>query len=144
MHLEAVGDPGLKTVTVQFGDKPVVLVEDPTRLGVYTGTTQMSSFEGEVKPTVNVESFQGTTASFSDLLNVNIISSSFENVKVEATPDKKARFTFSLKSDLEEIKYFKIKYGKQPGQYDKEVTTYEKTQIKDGDQYTWYIPGVEQ
>lgn len=130
IHLEAVGDPGLKTVTVQFGDKPVVLVEDSTRLGIYTGTTQLSSFEGEVKPVVNVESFQGTQASFSDLLNINVVSSSFQNVKVEATPDKKAQFTFGLKSDLDEIKYFKIKYGTQSGQYDKEVITYEKSQIK--------------
>lgn len=130
VHLEAVGDPGLKTVTVQFGDKPVVLVEDSTRLGIYTGTTQISNFEGEISPTVNVESFQGTKGTFSDLLNVNVVSSSFENVKVEATPDKRARFTFSLKTDLDEIKYFKIKYGAQSGQYDKEVITFEKTQMQ--------------
>jgi hypothetical protein len=144
IHLEAVGDPGLKTVTVQFGDKPVVLVEDSTRLGVYTGITQMSNFEGEVRPVVNVESFQGTQASFSDLVNINVISSSFENVKVEATPDKKVQFTFSLKTDLDEIMYFKIKYGTQSGQYDKEVVTYEKTQIKSGEQYIWYIPWIDQ
>ncbi len=93
---------------------------------------------------VNVESFQGTQASFTDLLNINVISSSFQNVKVEATPDKRAQFTFSLKSDLDEIKYFKIKYGTQSGQYDKEVITYEKSQIKSGDQYMWYIPGIDQ
>lgn len=144
IHLEAVGDPGLKTVTVQFGEMPVVLVEDSTRLGIYTGTAKVSSFEGEMKPVVNVESFQGTKASFPNLTNITIVSSSFENVKVEATPDKKARFTFSLKTDLDEIMYFKIKYGTQSGQYDKEIITYEKSQIKDGDKYTWYIPGVSQ
>jgi hypothetical protein len=144
IHLEAVGDPGLKTVTVQFGDIPAVLVEDSTRLGIYTGTAKVSSFEGEIKPVVNVESFQGTKASFSNLTNITIVSSSFENVKVEATPDKKARFTFSLKTDLDEIMYFKIKYGTQSGQYDKEIITYEKSQIKDGDKYTWFIPGVNQ
>lgn len=144
VHLEAVGDPGLKTVTVQFGDKPVVLEEDSTRLGIYTGTTQLSNFEGEVKPTVNVESFQGTTAKFDNLLNINVVSSSFENVKVEGTKDKKARFTFSLKTNLDEIKYFKIKYGTQSGQYDKEVITSDKTQMKEGNQYTWYIPGIDQ
>ncbi len=124
-----------------------MLVEDTTRLGVYSGTTQISNFEGEVKPTVNVESFQGTKASFPDLLNINIVSSSFENVKVLGERDTapnlfKTRFTFSLKTDLDEIKYFKIKYGTQSGQYDKEVITFEKTQIKSGDQYTWYIPGM--
>ena len=144
VHLEAVGDPGLKKVIVQFGDKPVVLIEDSTRLGIYSGTTQLSSFEGEVKPTINVESYKGTTAEFANLLNINVVSSSFQNVKVEATPDKKARFTFSLKTDLDEIKYFKIKYGTQSGQYDKEVITFEKSQMKEGDKFTWYIPGVDQ
>jgi len=92
-----------------------------------------------------VESFQGTKATFSDLLNINVISSSFENVKIEATPDKKVRFTFSLKADLEEIQYFKIKYGTQSGQYDKDVVTHQKSQMKSEDQqYTWYIPGVSQ
>ncbi|MEI6711611.1 MAG: hypothetical protein WCK88_05510 [bacterium] len=120
------------------------MVEDTTRLGIYDGTTQLSSFEGEVKPTVNVESFQGTTAKFDNLLNINVVSSSFENVKVQTTPDKKATFTFSLKTDLDEIKYFKIKYGTASGQYDKEVITFDKTQMKkDGNQYTWYIPGLD-
>jgi len=140
IHLEAVGDPGLKVVTVQIGDQTTVLVEDSTRLGIYKGPAQVSNFEGELKPVVNVESFQGTKASFPDLLNINVISSAFENVKVEASPDKKVQFTFTLKDDPEEIKYFKIKYGTQSGQYDKEVITYEKTQMKQEDQYTWYIP----
>lgn len=144
IHLEASGDEGLKTVTVQFGDKTVVLVEDTTRLGLYTGTTQVSSFEGEIKPVVNVESFQGTKASFPDLVNITVVSDTFENVMVETTPDKKARFTFSLKSDLDEIMYFKIKYGTQSGQYDKEVITYEKSQMKVDEKYSWYIPGVSQ
>jgi hypothetical protein len=97
---------------------------------------------------VNAETFQGTKESFSDLLNVNVVSSSFENIKVlgevdQTTNKNKVRFTFSLKTNLDEIMYFKIKYGLQPGQYDKEVTTFEKTQIKQGDQYTWYIPNIE-
>lgn|GEM_PF-2692251 len=45
IHLQADGDPGLKSVTVQFGDKTVVLEEDSNRPGVYTGPTQASNFE---------------------------------------------------------------------------------------------------
>lgn len=144
IHLEASGDEGLKTVTVQFGDKTVVLVEDTTRLGLYTGPTQVSSFEGELKPVVNVESFQGTKASFPDLLNITVVSDTFENVMVETTPEKKVRFTFSLKSDVDDIMYFKIKYGTQSGQYDKEVITYEKSQMKVDGKYTWYIPNLDE
>jgi hypothetical protein len=66
----------------------------------------------------------------------------FENVKAEGTPDNKARFTFSLKPDLEEIKYFKIKYGNTSGALDKEIITYEKSKMKEETQYSWYIPGV--
>ena len=93
---------------------------------------------------MSVESFLGTKADFPDLYNINVIASSFENVKAEWTADKKARFTFSLKPDLEEIKYFKIKYGNKTGVYDKDVTTYEKTQMKVGTQYTWFIPGLSE
>lgn len=143
VNLEAIGDPGLKMVTVQFGDKPIVLIEDSNRLGTYIGKYQLSNFEGEIKPTVNVESFQGTQASFADLLNINVVASSFENIKVQTTPDKKAEFTFSLKTDLDEIKFFKIKYGTQSGQYDQEVVTNEKAQIKIDNKYTWYVPNIQ-
>lgn len=142
VNLEAIGDAGLKTVTVKFGGQTVVLEEDPTHPGIYKGTVQVTGFEWEVKPVVSAETFTGWTADFPNLYNLNVITSSFENVKAEGTPDKKARFTFSLKPDLEEIKYFKIKYGSTAGVPDKEVITYEKSQIKEGTQYTWYIPGV--
>jgi hypothetical protein len=140
IHLEAIGDPGLKMVTVQFGENTVVLTPDISRPTLYSGPTRVSNFEGEIKPVVNVESFAGTKASFSDLLNITVVSSSFENVKVETMSDKKVQFTFSLKTDLDEIKYFKIKYGTQSGQYDQEAITHEKGQIKKDDKYMWYIP----
>lgn len=94
VHVEASGDPGLKMVVVKFNDKEVPLLEDPTRLGLYTGTTKISSFEGEISPVVNIESFAGTKAEFRDLLHITVVSSGFENVKLEGTTDKKMRFTF--------------------------------------------------
>ncbi len=142
INLEAVWDQGLKTVTVKFGDQVVVMEEDITHPGTYRGTVKVTSFEWELKPVVSAESATGGKADFPDLYNINVITSTFENVKVEGTPDKKVRFTFSLKPDLEEIKYFKIKYGNTSGAPDKWVITYDKATMKSWGQYTWYIPGV--
>ncbi len=94
VHIEASGDPGLKMVVVKFDDKEVPLLEDTTRAGLYIGTTKISSFEGEIKPVISVESFAGTKAEFKDLLNITVVSSGFENVEVKGTTDKKMRFTF--------------------------------------------------
>lgn len=142
INLVAIWDQGLKTVTVKFGSQNVVLEEDVAHLGTYKGKVTVTSFEGEIKPVVSAESYTGGRADFPDLYNINIITAIFENVKAEGTPDKKARFTFSVKPDLEEIKYFKIKYGNTSWSLDKDVTTFEKSQMKDGEQYTWYIPGI--
>lgn len=45
VNLEAIGDAGLKTVTVKFGGQTVVLEEDPTHPGIYKGTVQVTGFE---------------------------------------------------------------------------------------------------
>lgn len=39
------------------------------------------------------------------------VTAKFENIKVEATEDRKGRFTFDLVPDLDRIRFFKIKYG---------------------------------
>lgn len=70
------------------------------------------------------------------------VTAKFENVMVETTTDKKVKFTWDLKPDLDKIRFFRIKYGTEPGKYTKEVVTYEKTEIKEDGRYTWYIPNI--
>jgi hypothetical protein len=101
-----------------------------------------SKFEGEFKATAVLETQLGVRAEQKDMTKFRTVTAEFENIKVETTPDKKVKFTFELKPDLDKIKYFKIKYGTAPGKYTKEVVTFEKSEIKKGITYTWYIPNV--
>lgn len=71
------------------------------------------------------------------------ITAEFKNIKIETTPDKKVKFTFELTPDLDQIQYFKIKYGTETGKYTKEVITFEKSEIKEEKTYTWYIADLE-
>lgn len=137
-----VGDPSLKVVQVKVGDKSAQLLEDKTKLGTYTGVLKTSDFEGEFKASVALESQLGVKAEQKDMAKFRTISAKFENVKVETTKEKKVKFTWDLKPDLDQIRYFKIKYGTEPGKYTKEVVTYEKTEIKEENKYTWYIPNI--
>ncbi len=57
-------------------------------------------------------------------------------------PDKKVRFTFDLTPNLDQIQFFKIKYGSMSGTYTEEVVTYQKDTIIEGEQFTWYIPNL--
>jgi hypothetical protein len=61
---------------------------------------------------------------------------------ISTTTDKKVKFAFELKPDIEQIKYFKIKYGTETGKYSKEVITFIKSEIKEDAQYAWYIPDI--
>ncbi len=76
------------------------------------------------------------------MVKFRTITAKFENVKVETTKEKKVKFSWTLKPDLDQIRFFKIKYGTEPGKYTKEVITYEKTEIKEETQYAWYIPNI--
>lgn len=70
------------------------------------------------------------------------ITAKIENIKVETTTDKKVKFSWELKPDLDQVRYFKIKYGTESGKYTKEVVTYEKGEIKEDAKYAWYIAGI--
>lgn len=70
------------------------------------------------------------------------ITAKIENIKVETTTDKKVKFSWELKPDLDQVRYFKIKYGTEAGKYTKEVITYEKAEIKEDAKYAWYIAGI--
>ncbi len=121
-----------------------LLQEDKNKLGTYTGVLKTSDFDGEFSANVSVESQLGVKADIKDMAKFTTVTAKFENVKVEATADKKGRFTFDLTPDLDRLRYFKIKYGTESGKYTKEVLTYEKTQIKKEEgKYTWYIPNLE-
>ncbi|MBP6921246.1 hypothetical protein KBB89_01725 [Candidatus Gracilibacteria bacterium] len=137
-----VGDPNLKTVQVKAGESVISLQEDKNKLGTYSGVLKTSEFEGEFKATAVLESQLGVRAEQKDMTKFRTITAEFQNIKIETTPDKKVKFTFELKPDLDQIKYFKIKYGTAAGKYTKEITTYEKSEIKEGITYTWYIPNV--
>jgi len=76
------------------------------------------------------------------MVQFRTVTAKLENIKVETTTDKKVKFAFELKPDLDKIRYFKIKYGTGPGKYTKEVVTFEKTEIKEDTKYAWYIPGI--
>ncbi len=138
-----VGDANLKTVQVKVGDQTITLQEDKNKLWTYTGVLKTSEFEGEFKATAVLETQLGVKAEQKDMAKFRTITAEFENIKIETTPEKKVKFTFELKPDLDQIKYFKIKYGTEEGKYTKEVITFEKTEIKEGVTYTWYIPNVE-
>ncbi|MCB9806510.1 hypothetical protein H6768_01170 [Candidatus Peribacteria bacterium] len=101
-----------------------------------------SEFDGEFKATVALESQLGVKAEQKDMAKFRTITAKLENIKIETTTDKKVKFSFELKPDLDQIRYFKIKYGTEPGKYTKEVITYEKNEIKDDKQYAWYIPNI--
>lgn len=138
-----VGDANLKTVQVKVGDQTITLTEDKNKLWTYTGVMKTSEFEWEFKATAVLETQLGVKAEQKDMTKFRTITAAFENIKIETTPDKKVKFTFELKPDLDQIKYFKIKYGTETGKYTKEVITFEKSEIKEGITYTWYIPNVE-
>jgi hypothetical protein len=138
-----VGDPNLKTVQVKVGDQTITLDEDKNKLWTYTGVLKTSEFEWEFQATAVLETQLGVKAEQKDMTKFRTIAAVFENIKIETTPDKKVKFTFELKPDLDKLKYFKIKYGTETGKYTKEVITYEKNEIKEGITYTWYIPNVE-
>lgn len=70
------------------------------------------------------------------------VTAKFENIKIETTTDKKVKFAFEVEPDLDQIRYFKIKYGTESKKYTKEVVTYEKIEIKEGTAYNWYIPDI--
>jgi hypothetical protein len=70
------------------------------------------------------------------------VTAKFENVKVETTTDKKVKFTWELKPNLDKIKYFKIKYGTETETYTKDALTYEKNEIDEENTFTWYIPDI--
>lgn len=76
------------------------------------------------------------------MVKFRTVTAKFENIKIETTKDKKVKFSFELKPDLDKIKYFKIRYGTESGKYTKEVVTYEKSEIKEDNKYTWYIPNI--
>jgi hypothetical protein len=76
------------------------------------------------------------------MVQFRTVTAKLENIKVETTTDKKVKFAFELKPDLDKIRYFKIKYGNEPGKYTKEVVTFEKNEIKEDAKYAWYIPGI--
>ncbi len=137
-----VGDPNLKTVQVKAGESVISLQEDKNKLWTYSGVLKTSEFEWEFKATAVLESQLGVRAEQKDMTKFRTITAEFQNIKIETTPDKKVKFTFELKPDLDQIKYFKIKYGTAAGKYTKEITTYEKSEIKEGITYTWYIPNV--
>ncbi len=139
-----VGDSNLKTVQVKVGDKMALLQEDKNKLGTYTGVLKTSDFEWEFNADVSVESQLGVKADIKEMAKFTTVTAKFENIKVEATEDRKGRFTFDLVPDLDRIRFFKIKYGTESWKYTKEVLTYEKTQIKKEEgKYTWYIPNLE-
>ncbi len=137
-----VGDPNLKTVQVKAGESVISLQEDKNKLWTYSGVLKTSEFEWEFKATAVLESQLGVRAEQKDMTKFRTITAEFQNIKIETTPDKKVKFTFELKPDLDQIKYFKIKYGTAAGKYTKEIITYEKSEIKEGITYTWYIPNV--
>lgn len=121
-----------------------LLQEDKNKLGNYTGILKTSDFDGEFSADVSVESQLGVKADIKEMTKFTTVTAKFENVKVEATADKKGRFTFDIVPDLDRIRYFKIKYGTESAKYTKEVITYEKAQIKKEEgKYTWYIPNLE-
>lgn len=93
--------------------------------------------------TALLETQLGVKAEQKDMTKFRTITAKFENIKIETTPDKKVKFTFELKPDLDKIKYFKIKYGTKTNTYTKEVITYEKNEIKKDLTYTWFIPNLE-
>lgn len=138
-----VGDPSLKSVQVKVGDITTILIEDKNKLWTYTGVLKTSEFEWEFKATAVLETQLGVKAEQKDMTKFRTITAEFENIKIETTPDKKVKFTFELKPDLDQIKYFKIKYGTETKKYTKEIVTFEKSEIKEGITYTWYIPNVE-
>lgn len=138
-----VGDPSLKSVQVKVDGKVVVLQEDLHNLGTYTGVYKTGDTEAEYSPIVAIESLVGTKAEIKDLVKFHTLKARILNVKTETTTDKKVRFTFDLTPDIDQIKYFEIKYGTETKKYTKTVTTYEKTKIKEDGKYTWYIPGLE-
>jgi len=142
INFVAVGDPSLKVVQIKVGDKSALLQEDKAKLWTYTGVLKTSDFEWEFKATAALESQLGVKAEQKDMAKFRTVSAKFENVKVETTKEKKVKFTWDLKPDLDQIRFFKIKYGTEPGKYTKEVITYEKIEIKEDGRYTWYIPNI--
>jgi hypothetical protein len=142
INFVAVGDPSLKVVQIKVGDKSALLQEDKTKIWTYTGVLKTSDFEWEFKATAALESQLGVKAEQKDMAKFRTVTAKFENVKVETTKEKKVKFTWDLKPDLDQIRFFKIKYGTEPGKYTKEVITYEKLEIKEDGRYTWYIPNI--
>ena len=143
INLIALGDQNLKTVQIKIGDQNAILEEDKNNLGTYTGVFKTSEFEGEFKATAEIESQLGVKAEIKDMTSFKTVATKIENVKVETTSDKKARFTFDLTPDVDQIVYFKVKYGTETGKYTKESLTYEKSKIKENGKYTWYIPNLQ-
>ena len=90
----------------------------------------------------SIESQLGVKTDIPKMLTFSTISAKIEDIKVESTADKKVRFTFRVNPDLEQIDAFKIKYGTETKIYTKEVTTFQKAQIKEDTLYTWYVPGI--
>jgi hypothetical protein len=139
----ALGDANLKTVLLKVGEKTVVLEENKDNLGTYSWALKTSEFEGEFSPIVVAESQLGTKAEFKDLFSFRTIVAKIENIEIKTTEDKKIRFTFDLTPDVDQIKYFEIKYGTESLKYTKSVITYEKSKISEEGKYTWYIPDME-
>ncbi len=137
------GDQNLKLVQVRVGDKTVELTQDTSELGTYTGMFETSEFEGEFTADVLVESQLGVKAEQKNMAKFRTVTAKIENVKIEATADKKVRFTFDITPNLARIKFFKIKYGNASEKYTKEVVTFAKDQIKEEGKYTWYIPDMQ-
>lgn len=138
-----IGDPSLKTVQVKVGEITTILLEDKNKLWTYTGVMKTSEFEWEFKATAVLETQLGVKAEQKDMTSFRTITAKIENIKIETTPDKKVKFTFELTPDLDQIQYFKIKYGTETGKYTKEVITFEKSEIKEEKTYTWYIADLE-
>lgn len=137
------GDPSLKSVQIKVGDVTTILLEDKNKLWTYTGVMKTSEFEWEFKATAVLETQLGVKAEQKDMTSFRTITAEIENIKIETTPDKKVKFTFELTPDLDQIEYFKIKYGTASGKYSKEIITFEKSEIKEWKTYTWYIANLD-
>ncbi len=143
VNLTAEGDIGLKFVQIKVGDKSAILEEDKTKPGTYTGKLKTSDFEWEFTASASIESQLGTKAEVPNLAKFRTITAKIENVKVETTKEKKVRFTFDLKPDVDQVQYFKIKYGNKSKDYPNSVITKQKGLIKENNQNTWYIPDLK-
>ncbi len=90
-----------------------------------------SEFEGEFSAHATIESQLGVKVEIKDMVKFRTITAKIQNIEVKTTEDKKVRFTFNLDPDLDQIQYFKIKYGTETNNYTKEVVTYSKSDIKE-------------